>query len=149
MKRQSSMRASLGNACRGVRYMAMERNFRIELCAGGGAVLLGIATALTPMQWCTLLLVIGIVLLCEGLNTAVEYAVDSVVRERNRLAGIAKDVSAGASLIAVVMAACVGCLLFWRPQLLSLARQPLAWISACAYAAVSIAYITKAKGREN
>jgi diacylglycerol kinase len=46
------------------------------------------------------------------VNTAVEAVVDLVTEERHPLAKIAKDTAAGAVLIAAIMAAIVGLIIF-------------------------------------
>ena len=48
----------------------------------------------------------------ELVNTAVEAVVDLVTEERHPLAKIAKDTAAGAVLIAAIMAAIVGLIIF-------------------------------------
>ena len=53
------------------------------------------------------------------MNTAVEAVVDLVTEDRNPLAKLAKDAAAGAVLIAAIMAAIVGCMIF-LPRVLSL-----------------------------
>ena len=47
-----------------------------------------------------------------AVNTAVEAVVDLVTEERHPLAKIAKDTAAGAVLIAAIMAAIVGLIIF-------------------------------------
>ena len=49
---------------------------------------------------------------CELVNTAVEAVVDLVTEERKPLAKIAKDTAAGAVLIAAIMAAIAGIIIF-------------------------------------
>lgn len=50
--------------------------------------------------------------LLELVNTAVEAVVDLVTEERKPLAKIAKDTAAGAVLIAAIMAAIAGIIIF-------------------------------------
>ena len=54
----------------------------------------------------------------EGLNTAIEYVTDLASPEFSSLAGKAKDVAAGAVLVAAVGAVAVGLLVF-GPRLLA------------------------------
>ena len=54
----------------------------------------------------------GMVMALELVNTAVEAVVDLVTEERHPLAKIAKDTAAGAVLIAAIMAAIVGLIIF-------------------------------------
>ena len=53
----------------------------------------------------------------EMVNTAVEAVVDLVTKERKPLAKLAKDAAAGAVLIAAIMAAIAGMIIF-IPKLL-------------------------------
>ena len=56
-----------------------------------------------------------IVWTCDGIgavNTSIEAVVDLVTEERKPLAKIAKDTAAGAVLIAAIMAAIIGCVIF-------------------------------------
>ena len=53
----------------------------------------------------------------EMVNTAVEAVVDLVTKERRPLAKLAKDAAAGAVLIAAIMAAIAGMIIF-IPKLL-------------------------------
>lgn len=68
--------------------------------------LLGVSRA----EWCLLLLAMGLVWAAEGFNTAVEMLADAVAPGRDDRVGRAKDVAAGAVLLASVAAAAVGVL---------------------------------------
>ena len=61
---------------------------------------------------CICLGLFGMVMALELVNTAVEAVVDLVTEERHPLAKIAKDTAAGAVLIAAIMAAIVGLIIF-------------------------------------
>ena len=63
-------------------------------------------------EWCICLGLFGMVMSLELVNTAVESVVDLVTQERKPLAKIAKDTAAGAVLIAAIMAAIVGLIIF-------------------------------------
>jgi diacylglycerol kinase (ATP) len=67
---------------------------------------------LTPLEWAVLLLVIGLVISLEILNTAVEAVVDLCSPEQSELARIAKDAAAGAVLVAAITAVAVGAFIF-------------------------------------
>ena len=58
-----------------------------------------------------------VVMALEMVNTAVEAVVDLVTEERKPLAKLAKDAAAGAVLIAAIMAAIAGMIIF-IPKLL-------------------------------
>jgi diacylglycerol kinase len=67
---------------------------------------------LNPTEWCFILLSISIVWTSELLNTALEYLTDFVSPEYNYLAGKVKDIASGAVLIAALISACVGLIIF-------------------------------------
>ena len=70
-----------------------------------------------PVEWCICLTLFGLVMALEMVNTAVEAVVDLVTEERKPLAKLAKDAAAGAVLIAAIMAAIAGMIIF-IPKLL-------------------------------
>jgi diacylglycerol kinase (ATP) len=63
--------------------------------------------------------VIGLVWTAEGVNTAIEAVVDLASPDMHPLAGKAKDVAAGAVLLAALAAVVVGLLVF-GPRVLAL-----------------------------
>lgn len=73
---------------------------------------LGLALRLSAGEWCIAVLAMALVWITEGLNTAIEVVVDLASPERHALAGRAKDIAAGAVLVAVVAAAIVGLIIF-------------------------------------
>ena len=85
------------------------------------ALVLAWALALTPPEWAVVLATITLVLVLELLNTAVEAAVDLASPARHPLAKIAKDVTAGAVLVAAAGSVLIGLAVF-VPRLLALAR---------------------------
>jgi diacylglycerol kinase (ATP) len=75
------------------------------------------------MEWCWMTLAIIGVWLAEALNTAIEFLTDLVSPEFHPLAGKAKDVAAGAVLIAAIGAGVIGMFVF-GPHLLRMTRTP-------------------------
>mgnify|MGYP002433540536 FL=1 len=75
-------------------------------------VIAGLILGISVTEWCICLGLFGMVMALELVNTAVEAVVDLVTEERNPLAKIAKDTAAGAVLIAAIMAAIVGLIIF-------------------------------------
>lgn len=117
-RRAESRKASFGHALRGlVRLLATQANARIQLGAAACAVALGLWLGLSAMEWALLGLTIALVLCAEALNTAIEYAVDLASPEWHALARDAKDIAAGAVLLASLAALGVGLALF-LPKLL-------------------------------
>lgn len=75
-------------------------------------IIAGFVLGLSITEWCICLGMFGLVMALELVNTAVEAVVDLVTAERHPLAKIAKDTAAGAVLIAAIMAAVIGLLIF-------------------------------------
>lgn len=70
---------------------------------------------LTRWEWAILLLTIGSVIAAEVMNTAIEIVVDLVQPNFHPLAGMAKDVAAGAVLMTAIQAVAVGIVIFGPP----------------------------------
>jgi diacylglycerol kinase len=88
------------------------RNFRIQIFAAIAAIVLGFILKISTFEWLDLTLVIASVLILELINTAIEQIVDMVSPEIQEKAKIAKDVSAGAVLVASIAAVFIGAFLF-------------------------------------
>jgi diacylglycerol kinase len=73
-------------------------------------VLAGILVRLPLVGWAVVALAVGLVLVAELLNTALEAVVDVVSPEQHRLAKLAKDCAAAAVLVAALAAAAAGLL---------------------------------------
>lgn len=88
------------------------RNFRIQICMGVIASILGFVLNISNDEWFDLIIVIASVLILELINTAIEQMVDLISPEISPKAKIAKDVSAGAVLVASAASVAVGILIF-------------------------------------
>lgn len=106
-------------AFQGLRRLYRESNARIHAVATVLMIGLGWALRLTQMEWVLLALAATLVWVAEAMNTALEVLSDAVVPEHSPLIGTAKDVAAGAVLLAAIGAVVVGLLVF-VPHLLSL-----------------------------
>ena len=93
-----------------------ERNIKIHAIL---VVIAGAVLGITPTEWCICLTLFGLVIALELVNTAIESVVDLVTTERKPLAKVAKDTAAGAVLVAAIMAAIVGLIIF-VPRIVSL-----------------------------
>ncbi len=60
-------------------------NFRIEIVVGFLAMGLGVVLRINAGEWAILATVIALVLILEGVNTALERNVDVIVREARHL----------------------------------------------------------------
>jgi len=116
--RAATVASSFRYAFAGLRYLLWtQRNAKIHTAIGLAAVALGFVLGIDRNEWLTLTLMITIVLAAEGINTAIEAAVDLASPTYHPLAKIAKDVGAGTVLLTAVASVIVGLLLF-LPHLL-------------------------------
>lgn len=99
-----------------------ENNAKFHLLAAVLVVAAGFWLGLTTLEWVAVTTQIGLVLMAEGFNTALEKLADRVTTERDPLIRAAKDLSSGAVLIVGIMALAVGLLIF-VPKLLALVNE--------------------------
>ncbi|WP_181304793.1 diacylglycerol kinase [Rufibacter sp. XAAS-G3-1] len=104
---------SFGYALKGISAaFRSEANMRWHVLSAGAVVAAGFYFGLTNMEWVVICFAIGLVWMAELFNTALEVVVNLVSPERHPLAGKAKDIAAGAVLIASLTAAVAGLLVF-------------------------------------
>ncbi len=96
-----------------------QANARIHAVMAVAVVVAGFAFHISAGEWCVVSGAIALVLVAEAINTAIEAVVDLASPDVHPLAGRAKDVAAGAVLIAAVIAVIMGLLVF-GPHLLTL-----------------------------
>src|SRR5262245_18138702 len=96
-------------------------SMRIQVMAAVTVVVIGLALQVSALEWCALVIAVAVVLTAEALNASIEAIVDLVSPEYHPLAGRAKDVAAGAVLIAAFGSVAIGLLVFW-PHLWRLLR---------------------------
>ena len=104
---------SFQHAVRGVRS-ALASEVHLRFHAGVSVLVLGLGfyLDLNHTEWALVALAIAAVWSAELLNTAVEALTDLVSPAYHPLAGKAKDVAAGAVLLAALGAAVVGLIVF-------------------------------------
>ena len=107
-------------AYNGLKYAASTQlNFRVHLALTAVALIMGLVLHISLAEWCWIFLCIGLVLVIELMNTALEILTDLVSPQYNEKAGRLKDISAGAVLIAAIFALAVGIIIF-LPKLINL-----------------------------
>jgi diacylglycerol kinase (ATP) len=95
-----------------VHVLRTQRNMRIHFAIAAGVLIAALAFDVSRLELIALLLAISFVLIAEMLNSAVEAAVDVASTSFDPLAKLAKDVAAGAVLVATVNAVAIGYLVF-------------------------------------
>lgn len=100
-------------AFNGIKFaLQTEQHMKVHLLCACIVILVGAYFNITRFEWLILLLTIALVMTLEMINTALEKVVDLVTEEFHPLAMHAKDVAAGAVLIASVFAVVIGCIIF-------------------------------------
>ena len=95
-----------------IHVLRTQRNMRIHFLIATGVLVAALSLDVGRLELIALLLAIAFVLIAEMFNTALEAAVDVATTSFDPVAKIAKDVAAGAVLIAAVNAVAVGYLVF-------------------------------------
>jgi diacylglycerol kinase len=100
-------------AIQGVVFLVRTQpNARLHLLATLGVCAAGIYFGLSRAEWLWITAAIVLVWSAEAFNTALEQLADALHPERHAGIGRAKDVAAGAVLIAALGAAIIGVLVF-------------------------------------
>ena len=89
-----------------------EPNLKFHFLAGVIVIFLAFLLNISTRDWVTIILLIGFVISVELTNTAIEAVVDGFTEAHHPTAKLAKDISAGAVLVAAATAAIVGILIF-------------------------------------
>ena len=121
--------ASLGRTLRSFGYagaglsflLRTQPNFRVHVAAAVSVVATALGVGATAVELAVLILAIGLVMVSEAFNTAVEAVVDLASPTVHPLARIAKDVAAAGVLIGAALAAVVGFVIL-GPRLIALVR---------------------------
>jgi diacylglycerol kinase (ATP) len=89
-----------------------ERHLRIHLLIGVAVIIASLYLQVTLQDFLILAIAMMLVLFAELMNTALEVVVDLVTLERDPLAKMAKDISAGAVLVTASLAVIMGYITF-------------------------------------
>ena len=111
---------SFKHAFRGIGVIfRTQHNAWVHAVVGGVVVFLGFWLHINHAEWGLIILSIASVLAAEGFNTALEIDIDLTSPDEHPYARDTKDVAAGAVLLTVIGAICVGLVVF-LPKVLSL-----------------------------
>ena len=91
-----------------IHALRTQRNMRIHFAVAAGVLVLAFVYDVTRLELIALMIAIAFVLIAEMVNTAIEATIDLSTPSFDPLAKIAKDLAAGAVLIASVNAIAVG-----------------------------------------
>jgi diacylglycerol kinase len=104
---------SFNYAFRGlVKTFREEQNLRIQIFVAFLAILLGWYLEINKIEWCVIILAIGMVLLAEIINTAVEFVTDVLKPRIDDYVKVIKDIMAAAVMTSSIIAVIVGLIIF-------------------------------------
>ncbi|NLB79650.1 MAG: diacylglycerol kinase family protein [Clostridiaceae bacterium] len=107
---------SFKNAFKGLFHaICSERNIKIHTCVAIMVIVLGMLLELDIIRWIAVVLVIGLVFVCELINTAIELLTDMVTMEYSKQAKKVKDISAAAVLVSSITSVIIGIIVFIGP----------------------------------
>ena len=95
-----------------IHVLRTQRNMRIHFAISVAVLIAALAVGVRRLELVALLIAISLVLIAEMVNTALEAGIDVATTSFDPLAKLAKDIAAGAVLIATVNAVAVGYLVF-------------------------------------
>ena len=102
------------NSFKGIRLaLKSERNIRIHFVTAILVMTFGVLLKFTPLEFSVLLIAIALVIIAEMVNSAIEFSLDAIFHNRySKLVGMAKDIAAGAVMVATFISISIGILLF-------------------------------------
>lgn len=110
-----SLVKSFGYAFRGLTAAVREqRNLKIHLGVALLVTALGFWFDVSGTDWCILVIMIGLVIAAELINTALENLTDLVTQEFHPLAGKVKDIAAASVLVLSIISVIVGFIVFYK-----------------------------------
>jgi len=89
-----------------------EQNLQIQAVVGFLAIILGWYFKITQTEWIILILVIGLVVLMEVINSAIERVTDVLKPRIHSYVKEIKDIMAAAVMLASIIAVIIGLIIF-------------------------------------
>ncbi|MDT8417492.1 MAG: diacylglycerol kinase family protein [Lutibacter sp.] len=83
-----------------------------QVCIGIIMTIIGFLMHLSATEWLFQIMAIGLILVAESLNTAIEKLADFIHPDYHKQIGRIKDVSAGASFFAAIIAVIIGLIIY-------------------------------------
>lgn len=90
-----------------------ERNIKIHFCIMIIIIFMGILFNINLIEWSLCIILFGMVISLEYVNTSLESVVDICSPEKNELAKVAKDMAASAVVVSAIISSIVGMLIFF------------------------------------
>ncbi len=119
-KSKRKFSSSVKNCIKGFKFINInEDNFKREIFLGIIVLVLSYVFRVNKIEFIIIIIMIGLVLVCETINTAVERLVDLVSPGYNKIAGEVKDIMAFAVLLMCIISLVIGAIIF-IPKIISL-----------------------------
>lgn len=119
-KSKRKFSSSVKNCINGFKFINInEDNFKREIFLGIIVLVLSYVFRVNKIEFIIIIIMIGLVLVCETINTAVERLVDLVSSGYNKIAGEVKDIMAFAVLLMCIISLVIGAIIF-IPKIISL-----------------------------
>lgn len=120
IKSKRKFSSSVKNCINGFKFINInEDNFKREIFLGIIVLILSYVFRINKIEFIIIIIMIGLVLVCETINTAVERLVDLVSPGYNKIAGEVKDIMAFAVLLMCIISLVIGAIIF-IPKIISL-----------------------------
>ena len=91
-----------------------ERNLKIHVLAFLIVMFAAAYFQVSVIEWALIIIVSGMVIVSEIINSAIELTIDLVTKKESIRAKIAKDAAAGAVLISTLIAIVIGLFIFYN-----------------------------------
>jgi len=89
-----------------------EDSIKMQFSIGVLMMIFGFVMQISAIEWMFQLIVVGMVLVAESLNTGIEKLCDFVHPDYHKKIGFIKDISAGAATFAAIIAIIVGLIIY-------------------------------------
>ena len=107
------LKKSFGYAFKGIDdVVSNEPNMKIHVSVAILVVIMAFLLKISMIEWIILVLLIGLVLAAEVINTTIENLVDMYTKDYNERAKVVKDTAAGTVLILAITAVIIGLMIF-------------------------------------
>lgn len=101
-----------------------EQNLKIHTLMAILVILFGFLLKISTEEWIACLILIGLVIMAEFMNTAIEYVVDLASPSIHPLAKAAKDTASAGVLMMAIISAIIGGIIF-LPKIIEVLGGPL------------------------
>lgn len=110
---EKRLRYSFSYAFEGIKQAFLgEQNLRIHTFIAILVIVFGFFLKISYFEWLVCLLLIGLVIMAEFINTAIEYVVDLASPKIHPLAKAAKDTASAGVLMMAIISAVIGLVIF-------------------------------------